>query len=63
MKWHRTDKGLKTEGYRIERILDKHIWTKETKVWGYRLIKESTNERLSFGTMREAKWWVENGWV
>lgn len=63
MKWHRTEKGLKTEGYRIERIIDNDVWTDKPKVWGYRLINESTGKKTNFGTVRDAKWWVEKGWA
>lgn len=63
MKWHRTDKGLSTDGYRIERDVDKNIFTGKPRVWGYILINEKTNKRFYFGTVRDAKWWVENGWA
>ena len=59
MKWTRTDTGVRSAYFRIERIVDKHVWTKREQVWGYRLVNESTGETLSFGRMTDAKAWAE----
>lgn len=59
MNWHRTDTGLENELFKIERIVDRHMFTKQMKVWGYTLIDKRTGEKWSNGTMKDAKAWAE----
>ena len=63
MKWSRTKTGVENEAYSIDRKMGKNIFTGRDMKPDYIVTNKQTGERYSFGTMKDAKWFAEQGWV
>ena len=63
MNWHRTKTGVANENYSIDRKIGKNIFTGRDMKPDYIITNKTTGARASFGTMKDAKWFAEMGWI